>query len=248
MTAADRTFHNRDLLATYGADVINVSRFMRYTVERCGPDLWNVQTNAGTPISKQGLNLVAVPVNNAPFIVNAGAFADLNYDDGQIGWNSVNLRWERKSGARGTGSWQVVDAKHYSRWGNVDMAAVVADWYQAMQGTGAPFAPPQEFRCAFDVAARALIGQVAIRTSASAFGAATRAEIVSGNDDFVFDIDPQGRIYRSLRGTMKRQIYTLVIRLTGATGLSSLGIVDIFVGRASTQGYESGVRWPETQR
>jgi len=232
---ADNTHHNRDMIATYGADAINAARYMRFVSDRVGPDYWNVRTANGTPLSKQGQSTNLIGINNAPFLTNAGAFADLSADDGQIGWNSTSLRWERKIGASGAGSWAAVDGKHYSRWGYADIAQITGDWLRAVLGIGAPFAPPQEFRCAFDIAAGALVGQVAIRTAASAFGSAAKAEIVAGNDDFVFDIDPFGRIRRSRRGTLKRQIYTLVIRLTGSNGFASLGIVDIFVGRASTQ-------------
>lgn len=234
-SAADITHHNRDMIATYGADAINASRFMRFKADRIGPDYWNARVRNGTPLSKQGQGTSLIGINNAPFLTNAGAFADLAADDGQIGWNSTNLRWERKIGASGAGSWGTVDNKHCSRWGYGDCGEIMGDWARAMLGIGAPFAPPQEFRCAFDIAAGALVGQVAIRTAASAFGSAAKAEIVAGNDDFVFDIDPFGRIRRSRRGTLKRQIYTLLIRLTGSNGFASLGIVDIFVGRASTQ-------------
>lgn len=233
--AADITHHYRDMVATYGADAVNASRFMRAQADRVGPDWWNVRMRRGVPLSKQGQSTNLIGINNAPFLTNAGAFTDLANDDGRIGWNSVNLRWERKINATTLGSWAATDTKHYSRWGYADVSTIMGDWTRAMLGIGAPFAPPQEFRCAFDVAANALIGTVAIRTSTSAFGSAARAEIIAGNDDFVFDIDPFGRIYRSRRGTIKRQVYTLTIKLTGATGLSSLGIVDIFVGRASTQ-------------
>lgn len=233
--AADITHHYRDMIATYGADAVNASRFMRAQADRVGPDWWNVRVRRGVPLSKQGQSTNLIGINNAPFLTNAGVFTDLANDDGRIGWNNVNLRWERKINATTLGSWAATDTKHYSRWGYADVATIMGDWTRAMLGIGAPFAPPQEFRCAFDVAANALIGTVAIRTSTSAFGSAARAEIIAGNDDFVFDIDTFGRIYRSRRGTLKRQVYTLTIKLTGATGLSSLGIVDIFVGRASTQ-------------
>ncbi len=233
--AADITHHYRDMIATYGGDAINATRYMQYVTDRVGPDYWNVRVRRGTPLSKQGQATNLIGVNNAPYLTNAGAFTDLANDDGQIGWNSSNLRWERKIGATGAGSWGITDRKHYSRWGYADVAAITRDWALAVTGVGAPFAPPQQFRCAFDIAARALVGTVAIRTSSSAFGSATKLEIVAGNDDFVFDIDPFGRIRRSLRGTLARKVYTLTIKLTGATGATSLGIVDIFVGRASTQ-------------
>jgi len=233
--AADFTHHYRDMVATFGADAIDVSRYKIFKTDRNGADLWNVTFRRGYGLSKLGQATNAIAVNNAPFVTNAGAFTDLSFDDGQMGWNSTNLRWERKVGASGAGSWIVADVKHPSRWGHADDAEILADWAGALTGTGAPFAPPQEFRCAFDVTARALIGQVAIRTSTSPNGAADRIEIVSGNDDFVFDIDRFGRIRRSLRGSLKRQVYQLVIKLSNNAGQYTIGLVDIYVGRASTQ-------------
>jgi len=231
---ADFTYHYRDMIATFGADAINISRHSRFWVDRNGPDLWHARRYHGIGFSKQGQSTL-VGVNNAPYLTNAGAFADASQPIDRIGWNSTNLVWQRKTAAAGVAGWNNIDTKHRSRWGYQDGRDCIRSWGLAMTGQGAPYAPPQQLRCAFDVAAGTLIGTIAIRTSASAFGAADRAEIVAGNDDFVFTATPQGGVYRSTMGAMKRQIYTLVIKYTGANGYSSLAIVDVYVGRASTQ-------------
>lgn len=233
---ADYTYYARDMIATYGADAVDSSRTLRTKGETSGPDYYNVKTNDGAPLSFLGSSAnVGFGINSAPFFIVAGAPADIAYDDGQYAWDSTNLRWYRKQGATGTGSWVIADVKHFSAYAKAVAASDLRDWWLAMTGQGAPFAPPQSFRCAFDLAAGGLVGTVAIRTATSAFGSVAKAEIIAGNEGGVFSVDPFGRVRRSNSGVMQRKVYLLFVRLTGSNGYKSLGIVEIFVGRASTQ-------------
>ena len=222
------------MIATYGADAINASAYLRAVSAQEGPDLYNVTNNRGCPLSKQGKSTNDIPVNNADFITAAGSPASLNYDPGQMAWDSTALIWRYKLGASGTGSWPQLDDKHRSRWGYADVTPLLQARTLAVLGQGAPFVPPQEFRCAADIAENAEVGQVAIRTSSSATGTADAMQIVFGNTDNVFAIASDGTITRTGKGTLQRQIYELVVKASNANG-DYYGIVDVYVGRASTQ-------------
>jgi len=242
---ASHVFHRRDMIATYGRRALD---FQRHAVdsaqpstagsgtrETSGPDYFYSQVNGSIPLSlrSNGSN-TNIPYNDAPpYLGNFSNVAptDLNYAEGQFAYDTTNLKSWQKLGASGTGSWQVVDDKHFNSAGYTLMARMAADAMNASQGDGPPFAGPQEYLCRVDMADGATLGTVPFTGTATT--AAITTDKAGATVSTRWQISTTGVITRKVGAPALTQgMHTVYVWLGNATGMLR-SVLDVYVEKAA---------------
>lgn len=241
---ADHVWHRRDMKATFGARMIDLTAWLRgeSDPDTGGVDYFNVTVNGSIPLSARGTpSNVSVPRDNSLPTIAAGT-PGLGFSAGKIAWNSTALKYLLKLGASGAGSWPDLDRKHFGAYGYGQIAYAEADFIAANEGTGAPFASEAELKVAKDVAA-GVVGYAPFS------GVAEAVQIISGNAGGQFSASLTTQVYsgetqnvvaisRTATGALTEGETVLRVRLGKVIGgvMRTLDFnVRIYVGRASTQ-------------
>ncbi|MEK7510814.1 MAG: peptidoglycan-binding protein [Patescibacteria group bacterium] len=224
---ASHVFNRRDMIATYGRHVIDMQRYLRdYPQPGTGTDYFSTYTDGALPTSLRGSGGVAVTYSDAQPLTGAGTPSDLAAADMQPYWDTTNRRLYRKVGASGTGSWDLVDRKHFSAAGNERIARMVADFMMASQGDGPPFVGPQEYLITSNIAGGATVGQLVYTGTSTAFYLTN----TDGSEQSLYTISNTGLIERSGTGTLDVGVETYTVWAANAHGMLS-SAVDIYVDK-----------------
>lgn len=162
---ADHAFHRADMVAHRGELAIDLGRWLRFYRERQGPPSDGADKMAldfgVIPFRYRGGDSDFTDADHSP-IQGAGNPTDLAQPDAKIYWNTTTHKEWRKIGASGSGYWEEVDPKHFSKHGNATIARLVGDILLAEEGNGPPFAAPATFSIPADAPGGTVVGQLGV--------------------------------------------------------------------------------------
>jgi hypothetical protein len=232
----------RELVAQYGSRAVDLRRLLvdewdrsqsqTSDVTTAGPDYWVSYMLGNVAPSLRPANSNVHAVNNAPvyfYTTNPDAAPpSLAYDEGQIAFNTYNSSMRKKEGANGAGSWLGIDDKHFNARAN----KLLAEWYiqtiMAVEGSGPPFATPQEVFLAQNAVNNSVVGTIKFLGTPTAVAiTADRAGLIPSTE---FSCDASGTVRKI--GSVSEGYKHAYIWTTNALG-TLRSILDIYVGRAT---------------
>ena len=231
--SADHRFHQLDMAATYGELAFDLARYLRFRREIEAPvgtaDADALAMGQIPYLYRGSVSHTDFAEVDLPAIEGSGNPSDLNYAEGQIYWNTTARNIWRKLGASGSGSWELADTKHFSKWGNAVIARLAGDIALAEEGNGPPVSPPVRLPVAADAANGAVVGQLPV------IGTMTGCVLRTYDDQPVTDfaISASGEITKNTASALTEGETRLVAVKQNEHGALA-SPVDIFVTRPST--------------
>ena len=229
--AADHAFHRRDMIAAQGRRAVDQARWLRFRRALESPTAGNADALALglgiIPYSYRGYTSTGTYADGDPAITSqAGApIIGSAGTDGALIWDTTGSKMYRC----GSEGWQLCETKHQGVLGNTKLALLYRDMQAASEGSGPPFVPPAEMRCAADAADGAALGQLVFTGTATAFALADYA----GTPSTDFAVSATGAVTRLGAAPLTEGLAQLMVAATNANG-TLYSPLDLYVTRAST--------------
>jgi lysophospholipase L1-like esterase len=228
---ANHLFHEFDMAASFGNLAFDLHRYMRFVRQLEAPsgtaDAYALSIGALPYKYRGGTDFADV---DFPRLTGSADPANLNHPEGTIFNQTVAGTSWRKLGASGSGSWELTDDTHFSKYGYAVIARIAGDMAIAEEGNGPPVVCPDKFRIAADAPAGTVVGQVRYNGAADRFGLRTYADGAVAD----FAISNTGQITKVGSGALTQGVTELVVIAKNEHG-TLLSPVDIYVARPSTQ-------------